>query len=260
MSNAAREIYTFCENYIYIEPIETCNLRCALCYMDEKTLSSKKMMEIEPLKKIVDKLVDAEQETTFYFCGGGEVTLYPHLTELLKYLNAKYKCKHIIQTNGIVPKNTLEELLTFDNIEYNISIDGDSKAHDNNRGKNTYSKTLKFYKKLIDMDIKANVRTLYTSEIDISNFLLDVGSDKEILYTIPFQHSDILKDEDLELPANFKPFPYNQNTYFAIKQDGVYSCCEGKEKIGDFEDTKGDMKRKAVNNNCKECIYYLKCK
>lgn len=75
-----------------------CNLRCKWCYAKDVGYDDKDTMPLSEAKHIVD--IFSELRVKHIKLIGGEPTLYPHLFDLLTYINYK-QCKTGFLTNGI---------------------------------------------------------------------------------------------------------------------------------------------------------------
>ena len=81
-----------------------CNLRCEFCYVKEAGYSEHESISFENLKKIVDFCNEAKVKYIFFT--GGEPLLYPHLTEILKYIKSQeHKITTAVATNGLLLEN-----------------------------------------------------------------------------------------------------------------------------------------------------------
>lgn len=80
-------------NYVLIEPVSSCNLRCVMCFQIDKSFSNDKnfmgQMEINLFKKIIDQ-VHAGGTKAITIASRGEPTLHPKLGEMLEYCKDKF--------------------------------------------------------------------------------------------------------------------------------------------------------------------------
>ena len=95
-----------------------CNFNCSFCSSEFKD-GSKKPIEIDQYKKIVDNLINQSDEKNIWFqFSGGEPTLYPKLIELLTYIKSKGGYTSVISNgsrtirfwNELAEKNILNRL------------------------------------------------------------------------------------------------------------------------------------------------------
>lgn len=101
-SYPAQHIVSDFPNYLLIEPVSACNLRCVMCFQIDESFSANKefmgKMDFELFKKIID---DAYYGGTkaITLASRGEPTLHPELDKMLEYCSGKfYELK--LNTNG----------------------------------------------------------------------------------------------------------------------------------------------------------------
>lgn len=83
-----------------------CNMRCKFCFEKKDGYSNKDQINLDNLKKIVDFCFEAK--TKYIFLTGGEPLLYPHLIDILLYIQSRnYPVETAIATNGILLADTL---------------------------------------------------------------------------------------------------------------------------------------------------------
>lgn len=134
----------------------SCNLRCAHCYVNagkklEKELSGSDWMKtIEEAKKLGVFSVNIS---------GGEPLLHPDFWKITKFLASKKQFYSNLNTNGTLLKNAHLELLSLAFSSVQISIDGDNqKRHDRFRGvAGCFDSSINAIKMLIDYGIETNV-------------------------------------------------------------------------------------------------------
>lgn len=94
---------------LQVSPTNRCNLRCVFCSVDERQLNLE--WPIDDLKSAIFNFSLCGIKTV-EFSGGGDPTLYPHLSETVDYCK-KLSLKLGMITNGIllkdVPRGTLEQ-------------------------------------------------------------------------------------------------------------------------------------------------------
>lgn len=130
---------------IYYEVTLKCNIQCKLCFNDSGKPRAKELSTREILSSL-DKLRRANVIDLRFT--GGEITQHPDWFEILEY--AKWKGFVVsCNTNGVYSDLTvIEKLLSLSLDQITISLDGIGAAHEKNRGKNTYAKTLASLKHL----------------------------------------------------------------------------------------------------------------
>lgn len=108
-----------------------CNLRCRMCgQWRRKDVYRKEILPLEKLKELVD---DVAQFHPKIYLWGGEPLLYPHFSELVRYLKEK-KQYTIINTNGVLLKKYAAEMVDLRVDGLDISIDGPPEIHNEIRG------------------------------------------------------------------------------------------------------------------------------
>lgn len=117
---------------IMIQITEKCNLKCAHCFVDAG--KSMNEMPFESIKNIIiPKLI--ENQVTKVTLTGGEPLVHRKIKDIIHSLLEK-NISVSICTNGVLlnPK-FISEFLNFDNIHFNVSLDGfNTKSHGKFRG------------------------------------------------------------------------------------------------------------------------------
>lgn len=156
---------------LYLICSTACNLNCDYCFYRSgasNSLKERQMMSFEVAKKSLDdfkKIVDNNikddnywQQITFY---GGE----PLLNKEMLYQSIPYASKLfgnntnlVINTNAVLLNDEDIQLFKDNNVEVQISLDGDQYIHDLHRktynGKPTYNIVINNMKKLLDNGVK----------------------------------------------------------------------------------------------------------
>lgn len=80
-------------NYVLIEPVSACNLRCIMCYQIDETFNSSNefmgVMDFELFKKVIDQAY-AGGTNAITLASRGEPTLHPKLGDMLEYCKDKF--------------------------------------------------------------------------------------------------------------------------------------------------------------------------
>ena len=168
-----------------------CNNRCIFCYYGHKLSSEKTHVDIKHAKAILNLLLQLGVKDCALI--GGEPTLYPYLTELIKYGN-NIGIKLGIVTNGRVLKNlnTCKEIIDSGVDKISISLEGpDEITHDfitNSQGSfNDTVKAIENFKKLgFSVDVittlcKTNMNlwkeiVLFLSNLGLNQFIFNICS------------------------------------------------------------------------------------
>tara|TARA_B100001179_G_C18587650_1_gene403030 strand:+ start:770 stop:1891 length:1122 start_codon:yes stop_codon:yes gene_type:complete len=116
-------------NYILIEPVSSCNLRCIMCFqIDESFTNDQKfmgLMDLDLFKKIIDQIYEGGTKA-ITLASRGEPTLHPKLGEMLEYCKDKF-LELKINTNAtrlndklihqILKSNTTDVVFSIDSYE-----------------------------------------------------------------------------------------------------------------------------------------------
>src|SRR3989344_9357858 len=134
--------------YLHIITSTECNSQCRYCYKKssedfgnelDKTfkfdflIPQKISYSVKDLKKFIEK-----SDNTITFYGGEPLMEIEKIREMMDNIKARY----MLQTNGLL-LNELDKKYINQFKTILISIDGDEKITDFNRGKETYKKVIK---------------------------------------------------------------------------------------------------------------------
>ncbi|MFX0091359.1 MAG: radical SAM protein [Candidatus Hodarchaeota archaeon] len=187
-----------------------CNLTCKHCYDYHSKLEAPSLKTIISIIERCKQGVCAKGKKSFFVLSGGEPLLFPHLNQILKYLDESYQSGETlgcaITTNGtLITEADAKNLAKHNSLQgVQISIDGISKEiHEKIRGPNSYDRAI----------IGANL--LRDAGIPITlSFTLNSLNAHECLDTLQFayhhQFSNLgitrvipsSEQQYLELPAN----------------------------------------------------------
>ncbi|MCW8965397.1 MAG: TIGR04084 family radical SAM/SPASM domain-containing protein [Candidatus Pacearchaeota archaeon] len=193
--------------FYHIILTERCNSKCTYCY--EKSMKefenkiSKKwhfedspidtQINIKKLKNFIEK--DKDPHIIFY---GGEPLLQ---IEKIKQIIDNIKAKYYIQTNAkLIDQLPTKYLLKLEKIL--ISIDGNKKRTDQNRGKGTYNKVLQ--------NIKLIRKKGYTGEIVARITLIYPDIFKQVKHLI---NLNIFNSIHWQIDAGFYENDFNQKQF-----------------------------------------------
>lgn len=122
-SNIFKLIRILLNKYSYIRQIEfvlttRCTLRCKDCANLMQHYDKTYDVDLECLKKSIEKVLDEIDETDKLILLGGEPFLYPHLNELLSWLYTKnkYNSIHFYTNATLIPSNEVIESLKNDKV------------------------------------------------------------------------------------------------------------------------------------------------
>lgn len=184
-----------------------CNSRCRYCY--EKSVNdigadfclevnedipTDIAYSISELREFIEK--DKDAYVTFY--GGEPLLRIGKIKEIMDSVKAK---AFLMQTNGLLLDNLPKE---YANRMHTIlvSIDGDEKLTDSNRGKGTYDKVLKNIKHLRENSFKGEIiaRMTVTENTDIS---------REVMHLLSLGFASI----HWQMDANFWQKDYDKRNF-----------------------------------------------
>ncbi|MBF0314863.1 MAG: radical SAM protein [Oligoflexia bacterium] len=155
-----------------------CNSSCRYCYV-EIDKNPKREFSCSEWIHLIDDLY--AKGCRMYALVGGESFLHPHIDELIKHIASKNVFLNLT-TNGYLLHQHLEvaKLAT----EVSISLDGDEKSHDLNRGKATFAKAMKGIELAASAGIKVRLCTVVTKHnYEQLDFLLDYAENKNFFIT-----------------------------------------------------------------------------
>jgi putative peptide-modifying radical SAM enzyme len=195
--------------YFHLILTEKCNSQCRYCYeKSEKEFGNKltdkfkfdfsapcdSEIDVKQLRKFI--LKDKEPKIIFY---GGEPLL--NITKIKEIIDAIPESKYYIQTNGKLLNNLPKEYTNrFSKIL--ISIDGDKKRTDFNRGRGTYDLILKNLNLIRRKGFKGEIVARMT--ISFSDKFTDLT--KQVKHLLKIGFSSI----HWQLDMGFYEFDYNK--------------------------------------------------
>jgi len=226
---------------LVITPNQNCNLRCKHCYVKD---FQKNYIDSASLLLFLNKAV-THNITNFYWVGG-EVFLYPDFCQIVDMFP---NITHTIQTNGTI----LPKFKKYDNLSFQISIDGMESAHDLNRGRGTFAKSINFLKFVNDSGSKVVTRTLMFPQAKESfdqfeQLTKSIDPSIECWKITPWEADGAKPEKILEL-------------VMSINNKGVHNCCECFAKIGELDEEIPILleRLKSSIHLCKRCAFYSKC-
>lgn len=127
---------------VAIEPTNTCNLRCKMCYSQNPKIYAprkKGFMSWELYKKIIDELSTFDYRMGLGLNFGGESLLHDEFIEMLKYASIQNKFYIGFTTNGIFLNDEINQSLIENKIDnITVSLDGIQEVHESARKGSKY--------------------------------------------------------------------------------------------------------------------------
>ena len=129
-----------------IWPTYVCPMKCSFCY--EKFREVKEHRSFEDVRKEMDTYL--AKGINFFDCSGGEPTLYPHITDFIKYALSK-NAKTCLITSAIAGENTVKTILESGVADFLVSIHGLRDTHNKVVGvPNARDLQIRFMKQVMD--------------------------------------------------------------------------------------------------------------
>jgi MoaA/NifB/PqqE/SkfB family radical SAM enzyme len=147
---------------IYLHTV--CNLRCDHCYIGNEWLNQGWSFEKSEAAALLDHFSrDGLDRLTFI---GGEPTLYPHLTDLIKQTQQYDIAERRITTNGVTLKYFDEGRLDPDDLDHvSFSFEGHTaELHEDIRGEGTFDPAVENLKHLQERGFETNINYTVTSK------------------------------------------------------------------------------------------------
>jgi radical SAM protein with 4Fe4S-binding SPASM domain len=145
-------IGTSIPKWIFFQLLESCNLRCKMCYewgengpYNEKPIL--KQLDINVIKKTI---IECSSAKPFYELYGGEPLLYPQIDEVMETIT-HYGSKMHMPTNGTLLEKHAEMLVEAKPDRIWVSLDGPEEINDLQRGKGVFKKVKKGIEKLFEL-------------------------------------------------------------------------------------------------------------
>lgn len=151
---------------------DSCNLKCTYCY--EGNTKNKSFLSSENLNKALEFIVNNNIPGEYIyltFLGGEPLLNKDRIYEAMDLIHTKYRqwkdlFRYSITTNGILLDDGLIELMTKNQFNLSVSVDGDQMTHNLNRvsvsGADVYPVIMSKVKKLVENNIKFHIRMTVT--------------------------------------------------------------------------------------------------
>lgn len=194
-----------------------CNLNCFYCYVDPVNRQNEEIKQ-EKLYELIDTLYN--RGTRLIVLLGGEPLLYNGIGGLIRYIKGKKMVCEVI-TNGYLVRKYINELSLCDSIC--ISLDGDEKEHDRNRGEGSYKKAVEAIELLQSRGITVRIKAVITKNNQncleyLSHFVKNKGLMLTISTAATYDEREyIQKNKWLNINEKRNFF----STLFSLKKQGI---------------------------------------
>lgn len=143
-----------------------CNLRCDFCFKKEGGYRAHDRLSYDEVRRIVD--LCGEANVKYMFFTGGEPLTYPHILDILRYVNEEYpSITPTIATNGVLLEDLgLCQKLIDSGLRYlDISIKGvDTEGWKRATGVDGYAKQLRAISNLASTQLEFTCSMVVTQE------------------------------------------------------------------------------------------------
>lgn len=158
-----------------------CNLKCFYCYANVFERNLKELTTSEILS-VIDTLW--KKGTRLIVLLGGEPLLRKDIEIIIEDIKKKGLICELI-TNGYLVKKKIEALKGLDSVC--VSLDGDERGNDLNRGRGSYRKAIEAIEVLKGHNVPVRVKAVITrNNIDSIDFLADFSKRNNIILTASF--------------------------------------------------------------------------
>lgn len=243
---------------LYILISNKCNLNCSICIRSNSN-NNESTMDYETFVKMFQSNDFSNEEIVI---SGGEPTVHDSFTKIVAYTcqNAR---KVFVTTNG-TNNYYVDELSMYDNLNFQVSLDGDKTTNDTIRGKGAYSKIIDTLNKFEKNQMKYSIASVVSKKnVDTIKNLIPLLSKLNnmkywrISYEMPFGNSFfndmLLADEwnlfvdDMVKSAKFRlkiqkifHFKLYDKKLLENKKELIvkrsYNCGSGREKLYIYPD------------------------
>jgi len=125
-NNPINHIVSDFPNYVLIEPVSSCNLRCIMCFQIDETFNKSSefmgMMNLELFKKVIDQ-AHIGGTNAITLASRGEPTLHPKLGDMLEYCKDKFMELKINTNATRLNEKLIHQILKFGVTEMVFSVD-----------------------------------------------------------------------------------------------------------------------------------------
>ncbi|WP_248925702.1 radical SAM protein [Paenibacillus hamazuiensis] len=138
--------------WVFLQLIETCNLRCKMCFEWGESGSYKEKPELKKLDlSVVRQIIeDCSPMQPYYELYGGEPLLYPWFDEVLELIH-RHGSKVHFPTNGTLLERNAEMIMAYPPERVWVSLDGPEEINDAQRGAGVFAKAMKGIRTLYEL-------------------------------------------------------------------------------------------------------------
>lgn len=152
-----------------------CNAKCSYCYAEYYRREIRDFTT-EEVYRIVDKLKRLGCQRISL--SGGEPLLREDVGEIIDYIKTRgISC--IINSNGYLVPEKIHEIKAVNTLV--LSLDGDERTHDLNRGEGSFKKVMKACEHAIENKIPLHTATILTrNNLEAIDFVLEFGEKNNV--------------------------------------------------------------------------------
>jgi sulfatase maturation enzyme AslB (radical SAM superfamily) len=203
-----------------------CDLKCVMCWHGQS--SSIALEENKPVlhtsteaaDKIINLILDNQDNLKEIYLSGGEPTLIKHNLKLLKKLDKNKKFKIRINTNMMFKRNNaiIEELKNFNDVLFTVSVDGMNESFNYLRHGGDWDLLIKNLDNLQNTNFKWRINsvffipTVFTITDTLEFFIKNYNFDDFTINQLADYKNDSIRARNL--PENLKPIAINKLTEF----------------------------------------------
>jgi AdoMet-dependent heme synthase len=153
------------EFFLQLHLTERCNLRCKHCYQKENTPAEMSLPEIKALIDEVSDMFQVWKETyninvaSSFNITGGEPFLRQDILSVLEMLREKGFDTYLLSNGTLISREKAEVLAVLGIKGVQISIEGPEEIHNDIRGLDSYSSSLKGIQNLLNAGIEVAINT-----------------------------------------------------------------------------------------------------
>ncbi len=247
--------------YLLIEPVSTCNLRCTMCFQSDSSFTKKPymgMMDYEFFKDVIDQASENGTKA-ITLASRGEPTIHPKLNKMIEY--ARDKILEIkINTNATYLNSELtNKILDTDLDQVIFSIDSHIKEiYEKIRLRGKFDKVFSNIKNFINIKknhpnnerILTRVSGVYLEQVHKDNGFKEFWLDyvDEVGYVEAFERWNTYENEIVKNEKYNKPCHYLFDRMY-VWFDGITNPCDADYKSKLSPGSAKFMKIKDIWNN-----------